>query len=1386
MDTLDPTLGGDLADVRQRATIEALELIGTPRDPVLDGLVRSAATLTGSPMALISLADGERQWFKARFGVDLTEIPAKQSFCFHVMQGDALMEVPDTHADARFERLELVTGELSCRFYAGVPLFVGGVNIGTLSVIDQVPKSLTCAQKSVLHDLGQSVEHWMRSLQDRNTLRRVAADRQSLFENMAEGVVLIDRHNRMLDANPAILNMLRIEKDRLLGRRLQEVLSGHEHGRLRTARLRNLEDREDLQEWEARRADGSHFQVEVGVRPLDSERAVVVVRDVTERRNLQLQQRQQLEALVAQRTQDLDQARQHAEEANRVKSEFLAAMSHEIRTPMNGVVGIVDVLRQSSLTPYQSDLADTIRDSAFALLGIIEDLLDFSKIEAGRLSLEHEPVPLRRLVEGACEALLPLANSRHVAMRVFVDPVLPTHIVSDALRLRQIITNLASNAIKFSAGLERAGRVLVRLEPGAEGQLCLRVSDNGIGMSGEVLERIFKPFEQAESSTTRRYGGTGLGLSICHSLSSLFGGGIEVQSAPQRGSTFSVTLPLKEHPTPDDSLDHDGMAHDLVGLVCHFYMRDLQLATDWSRYLRDAGAEAYISSDWSVVLRAFERSGESGCVVITDQEQELAGIASPQFAVVSVGEGSQRLAQRLAPGLVSLEANPLRRGNMLHAVALAADRAVEGDASRSSKVTRQIQAPASLDEAAALGRLVLVAEDNEINQKVIQRQLELLGFGVELVEDGASALSLWRAGRTSRRHALLLTDLHMPGMNGYALSAAIRQEEAGEQVLPVVALTASVSEGEMERCTAAGMNDHLAKPVQLDHLAHILARWLPTQDAGPLPEVRRSSQAGDEATDPDVELPVLDGDALTRQVGNDDPGLVAEFRRRYTAAAQSTIAEVLVAANQADWVRVGDLAHRLKSSSRVVGAMRLGACLHALEQAGHASDAETARTLVDRLELELQLVVQQLKAPPVTQPGGTPVTASSRAGRAVLLLDDAPLDMQIMQRQLEQLRVTSVTSLDSGQAALAWLARRDTSAVLVLLDLNMPGMDGVEFMRHLAQMRYAGALALVSGTGLRVLETASQLAQAYRLHVIGHLQKPVTVEALRALVGRWENLAPAPEAGRAKVYTAQEIRRAIAGHELRLHYQPKVRLSDGAWVGVEALVRWQHPVDGLVMPDQFVPDAEANGLIDPLTRSVLRQALAAARNWRAAGQSLRVSANVSMDNLANLDFPEYVHQQVAEFGVPPHELLLEVTESRLARDARASVDILTRLRLKGFGLSIDDFGMGHCSLAQLRNIPFNELKIDRSFVHGCHANSTQQAIFTASLNMAHALGMSVVAEGVENRSDWDFVRNSRADLAQGHFVGRPMPAEALPEWARRWADQWSSLQAVAREPVPGG
>jgi EAL domain-containing protein (putative c-di-GMP-specific phosphodiesterase class I) len=203
--------------------------------------------------------------------------------------------------------------------------------------------------------------------------------------------------------------------------------------------------------------------------------------------------------------------------------------------------------------------------------------------------------------------------------------------------------------------------------------------------------------------------------------------------------------------------------------------------------------------------------------------------------------------------------------------------------------------------------------------------------------------------------------------------------------------------------------------------------------------------------------------------------------------------------------------------------------------------------------------------------------------------------------------------------------------------------------------------------------------------------------------------------------------------------------------------------------------AESSGQIDALTRSVLSQAMGQARRWREAGMGLRVAVNVSMDNLARLDFPEFVLREAVHHGVPLTDLMLEVTESRLMRDARVPMDILTRLRLKHIGLSIDDFGTGHSSLAQLRDIPFDELKIDRGFVHGNRDQPTQRAIFAASLEMAHQLDMTAVAEGVEDRADWDFARAAGCDIAQGYFIGRPMPAEALPDWIRLWRKRSETL-----------
>ena len=340
---------------------------------------------------------------------------------------------------------------------------------------------------------------------------------------------------------------------------------------------------------------------------------------------------------------------------------------------------------------------------------------------------------------------------------------------------------------------------------------------------------------------------------------------------------------------------------------------------------------------------------------------------------------------------------------------------------------------------------------------------------------------------------------------------------------------------------------------------------------------------------------------------------------------------------------------------------------------------------------------------------------------------------------------------------------------MIFLDLNMPGMDGVEFIRRLVDIRYTSALVLVSGEDERILDTSVRLARAHHLNVLGHVNKPVQPETIRALLEKWRNQTTPKAAGEArKRYSAAEVRRAVAGGELVNYYQPKVEVMSGALKGVETLVRWRHPEDGLVFPDQFIGVAEEHGIIDDLTRIVLTEALAQARRWREAGLVLRIAVNVSMDNLARLDFPDFVLSEVVRSGGAPDELILEVTESRLMTDVLVSLDILTRLRLKKISLSIDDFGTGNSSLAQLRDIPFDELKIDRSFVHGACRDNTRNAIFTASLGMARQLGIATVAEGVEDQADWDFLRQQGCDLAQGYFIARAMPAEDLPAWLAAW------------------
>ena len=385
----------------------------------------------------------------------------------------------------------------------------------------------------------------------------------------------------------------------------------------------------------------------------------------------------------------------------------------------------------------------------------------------------------------------------------------------------------------------------------------------------------------------------------------------------------------------------------------------------------------------------------------------------------------------------------------------------------------------------------------------------------------------------------------------------------------------------------------------------------------------------------------------------------------------------------------------------------------------------------------------------------------------VLVLDDDPFMLKLMTRMLNDQGFAQVTTCISGRLALEVIDRTGAPDLL-FCDLNLPEMDGIEFIRELVARRFTGRVVLISGVDERVLQTAERLVAAHRIALLGHLTKPFSPAHLAAQLARWTPTPSGEARPERKTYAAAEVAAAIAEGQLVNHYQPKVEVSTGELVSMEALVRWQHPADGLALPDQFIGTAEEHGLIDALTEQVIAAALAQVGVWRAQGGPLRVAVNVSMDNLASLAFPDLVGSLAHQAGVPPDALTLEITESRVMKDHRAPLEVLTRLRLKGFHLSIDDFGTGHSSLLQLRDLPFERLKVDRGFVHNAHADRTLRAIYDASLGVARQLGMDVVAEGVETRADWNLLYRTRCDLAQGYFIGRPMPPEQLAAWLQDW------------------
>lgn len=398
---------------------------------------------------------------------------------------------------------------------------------------------------------------------------------------------------------------------------------------------------------------------------------------------------------------------------------------------------------------------------------------------------------------------------------------------------------------------------------------------------------------------------------------------------------------------------------------------------------------------------------------------------------------------------------------------------------------------------------------------------------------------------------------------------------------------------------------------------------------------------------------------------------------------------------------------------------------------------------------------------------------------AIMLIDDESFSLKLIAHQLTALVNEELILHDNAVDALQVLEQSPEQVDLLFCDLRMPQMDGIEFVRHLGRIGFQGGVVLMSGQERAILKGARALAQAHQLHVLEGLQKPVTASQIKAIIAKRPSLNAVTCIEAPFECTVEELRQAIQQGQLINYYQPQIDVRSGELVGVEALVRWQHPEFGLIEPERFVPLAEQGGLIGELTVIVLARALELLQAWYEDGIQLTMSVNVSMESLTSLAFPDWLQEVADDIGVPLSGLVLEVTESRLVKDRQAALDILTRLRIKGVALSIDDFGTGYSSLAQLRDTPFNELKIDHGFVHDAYADPSLRIMFEASVNMATQLGMRAVAEGVETAEDWLFLQTTACDVAQGYYFAEPMPTTALYRWMETWPSRRQSLIATA-------
>ena len=806
--------------------------------------------------------------------------------------------------------------------------------------------------------------------QTENALRQAEEKYRTIYENSVEGIFQTTRDGHFITANPALARLYGYASQEELVQALTDI----EH-QLYLDPKRREEFAAQMREHgsvtgfesEVLRKDKSRIWISESARTVADADGNFrfyegIVEDVTARKQAE---------------QEREKAREAALESARTKAQFLANMSHEIRTPMNAITGMTGLLTDTRLTQEQREYVETIRNSTESLLDIINDILDFSKMEAGKLTLEAIDFNLRDTVEDAVDLLAERAHTKGIELNCRIDPEIPAGLRGDSFRLRQILVNLTANAVKFT---ER-GEVLVRaskLGETAEQVIVLfEVKDTGIGIAPESLARIFQEFTQADGSTTRKYGGTGLGLTISKQLVELMNGKLGVLSKQGDGSIFSFTVPLEKQPesapanVPAHASALDGLRVLLVQdspsqrEILREQFRQWKMSDDFAVTGDEAMEklhQAMVSgSPYPLVVIDMELGGTDGLTVAQNIKGD-AGLAATRIVMLTT------LLHRLNPavmqvtGISACLVKPVRQTRLFDSLieVMSASGAASAQPTLSPEEDPSApQVPTVLPQQVR----ILLAEDNPVNQRVVTKQLNKLGYSADCVANGLEVLSAMQRAP----YDIIIMDCQMPEMDGYEVTRRIRRGGSDSYIhlrsAPyIIALTANALQGDRERCAAAGMNDYLTKPLHLRDLEAALLRA--RFKIHPAPQEASAAPVTTPATPAEVEHEILDNSIIDglrglREPGQPDP--LAELIELFFKDARARLEAMSQAVTAGDWTKLSAAAHTLKGSASNLGARQLAAGCAALEKQARAGLADQATKTLLEVKSAFETVEQVLK-----------------------------------------------------------------------------------------------------------------------------------------------------------------------------------------------------------------------------------------------------------------------------------------------------------------------------------------------------------------------------------------------------------------------------------------